>query len=127
VGSEHPRHAPTPPATDTRGRATKVEGSEPRLDADRRSIRDRAREAHADRPSKAKSPRRSPRPYRRSQLGARAGVKGLLMRDATPLLVKLLAVLLMVVALWGMLVVPRFWWLVLGVLVVVAPLLGRAS
>jgi hypothetical protein len=49
------------------------------------------------------------------------------MRDATPLLVKLLAVLLMVVALWGMLVVPRFWWLVLGVLVVVAPLLGRAS
>jgi uncharacterized membrane protein len=49
------------------------------------------------------------------------------MRDATPLLAKLLAVLVMVAALWGSLTVPRFSWLVLGVLVVVAPLLSRAS
>jgi hypothetical protein len=49
-----------------------------------------------------------------------------LTRDATPRLAKLLAVLVMVAALWGILAVPRFSWLVLGVLVVVAPLLGRA-
>jgi hypothetical protein len=75
---------------------------------------------------RAKSPKRRLPSYRRCQLGARAEVRRPLTRDATPRLAKLLAVLVMVAALWGILAVPRFSWLVLGVLVVVAPLLGRA-
>jgi hypothetical protein len=49
------------------------------------------------------------------------------MRDARASWAKLLAVVVMVLAVWGTLAVPRFWWLVLGMLVVVVPLLRRAN
>jgi hypothetical protein len=76
---------------------------------------------------RAESAKRRLPSYRRFQSGARAKVRGTLRRDPTPRLAKLLAVLVMVAALWGILAVPRLSWLVLGVLVVVAPLLGRAQ